>query len=213
MPPKRARRSRFSDLDISAESEESIALAAADPRDYRRDRLEPLEERGDRTHIGGWASVMAPMIDPRILDGAPDRREAMSRTAWASTARWLIALLCVVAASLTGSASGRVSPAHIAAAQDTNPRVDAQRDAARNLLPPHAENAPEGVSWRSVGSNGPQPDPHFDAALSSWETIGWFAENDVGLVFRPDRKPHGLAIRAGYSRAPPTVIGRSRTSA
>jgi hypothetical protein len=153
------------------------------------------------------------MIDPRILDGMPEGRGGVSRTAWASASRWVFALLCVVAAALVGSASGRVSAAQIGAAQDTNPSVDGQRDAGRNLLRPHAEIATKGPIWRSVDPNRSRSDPHSADALSPPQAVVWFSGSDVSPVSCPDRKPHGLAIRDGYSRAPPAVIGRSRTFA
>lgn len=153
------------------------------------------------------------MIDRRILEGMPEGRDGVSRTAWASASRWVFALLCVVAAALAGSVSGLVSAAQIGTAQDTGPSVDAQRDAGRNLLRPHAEIATKGPIWRSVDPNRPQSDPHSADALSPPQAVAWFAGSDIGPVFSPDHEPHGLALRAGYSRAPPTVIGRSRTSA
>jgi hypothetical protein len=153
------------------------------------------------------------MVDKASLGGVSDRRDDASRSAWASAGRWLFALLCVVVASLAGSASGRVSPAQIGAAQDTSPSVDAQRDAGRNLLRPHAEIATKGPTWRSVDPNGPQSDPHSADALSPPQAAVWFSGSDVGPVSCPDCEPHGLAIRDGYSRAPPTAIGRSRTFA
>jgi hypothetical protein len=153
------------------------------------------------------------MIDRRILEGMPEVRDGVSRTAWASASRWVFAILCVVAAALAGSASGRVSPAQIGAAQDTSPSVDTLRDVGRNLLRPHAEIATKGPTRRSIDPNGPQSDPHSADALSPPQAVVWFSGSDVGPVSCPDRSPHGLAIRDGYSRAPPTAIGRSRTFA
>jgi hypothetical protein len=153
------------------------------------------------------------MVDKASLGDVSDRRNVASRPAWVSAGRWLFALLCVVVASLAGSASGRVSPAQVGTAQDTSPSVDAQRDAGRNLLRPHAEISTRGQTWRPVDPNGPKSDPHSADALSPPQAVVWFSGSDVGPVSCPDRKPHGLAIRDGYSRAPPTAIGRSRTFA
>ena len=155
--------------------------------------------------------------DDDILGKAYDRKLMRRLLVYTRPYRSLMygafALLCVVAAALVGSASGRVSPAQIGAAQDTSPSVDAQRDAGRNLLRPHAEIATKTPTWRSVDPNGPQSDPHSADALSPPPAVVRFSGSDIGPVSCPDRAPHGLALRAGYSRAPPTAIGRSRTFA
>lgn len=150
------------------------------------------------------------MVDKASLGGVYDRRDVASRPAWAGAGRWLFALLCVVVASLAGSASGRVSPAQIGAAQDTSPSVDAQRGAVRN---PHAEIVAKAPIWRSGDAGGPQPGPYSAAIPAPRQSVAWLGGNELGSVSSDDREPHRLAVRAGYSRAPPTASGRFRTAA
>jgi len=119
----------------------------------------------------------------------------------------------VVVASLVGSQSNRGSPVQIGAAPDAAPSADAQRDSSRDLLRPHAEVATQGSTYRPIDAGGPQPDPDSVAILTPWQSEVWLAEGEVGPVSSHDHEPPWLAIRAGYPRAPPTTIGRSRTSA
>lgn len=147
------------------------------------------------------------------LDAGPNREDAGIRSVWLRAARSFFAVFCLVVASLAGTAAGRVSPVQIGATHDTTPRADAQRDAGRNLLRPQAEIVTQALIWRSVGAGGPQPDPHPSAVPNFWQSAAWLEEDDVGSAASVDRGRRWLAVRDGYSRAPPTAIGRSRTSA
>lgn len=149
----------------------------------------------------------------RDLDDGPNRRDAGTRPVWLRAARSVFAVFCLVVASLAGTAAGRLSPVQVGATHDTAPRTDAQRDAGRNLLRPQAEIAIQGPSWRFVGAGGPQPDPHPSGDISSTQCVAWLERDEVGFAASVDRCPQGLTLRAGYSRAPPTAIGRSRTAA
>ena len=40
------------------------------------------------------------------------------------------------------------------------------------------------------------------------QSVAWLVGNEPGSVSSHDREPRWLAVRAGYSRAPPTAIGR-----
>jgi len=152
-------------------------------------------------------------LHDRDLDAGPNRQDAGTRSVWLRAARSFVAVFCLVVASLAGTAAGRVSPVQIGATHDASPRADAQRDAGRNLLRPQAEIGTQGPIWRSVGAGGPQPDPHSSAVLNFWQSAAWLEEDEVGSTASVDRVPPWLAVRAGYSRAPPTAIGRFRTAA
>lgn len=164
-------------------------------------------------HAGGGLGIMDSEFHDRDLDDGPNRRDAGTRSVWLRAARSAFAVFCLVVASLAGTAAGRLSPVPVGATHDTIPRADAQRDAGRNLLRPQAEIAVQGPIWRFVGAGGPQPDPHPSADLNCSQSVAWLERDEAGFAASVDRGPQGLTVRAGYSRAPPTVIGRSRTAA
>ena len=157
--------------------------------------------------------MMDTELHDRDLDPGPNRRDVGTRSVWLRAARSLFAIFCLVAASLAGSASGRVSPAPIGAAEDTAARADAQRDAGRSLLRPHAEIVTQGPIRRSGDAGGPNTDSNSGAVLVPWQSVAWLGEDGVGSVASLDCGARWLAVRAGYSRAPPTAIGRIRTAA
>jgi hypothetical protein len=118
----------------------------------------------------------------------------------------------VVAASLAGSVPGRLLPGSIGTAQGTAPSADAQRDSVRNLLRPHTEIVAKAPIWRAVDAGGPPPDSHSGAILAPRQSVASLAGSE-GSASDHDHEPHRLAVRAGYSRAPPTASGRFRTAA
>jgi len=162
--------------------------------------------------VRGGLGMMDIEFHDRDLDDGPNRQDAGTRSVLLRAARSFFAVFCLVVASLAGTATGRVSPVQVGATHDTTPRADAQRDAGRNLLRPQAEVVVQGPIWRSVDAGGPQPDPHPSAALV-FSQSAWLVDDEVGFAASVDRGPQGLTVRAGYSRAPPTAIGRSRTAA
>ena len=162
---------------------------------------------------GGERGKMAPELSDGDLGPEANRRDAGAQSLWSRAARFAFAALCVVVAALAGGASGRLSPASFGAAPGTAPAADAQRDSVRNLLRPHAEIVAKAPIWRAIDAGGPQPEPYSGAILAPRQTVAWLAGNELGSVSSHDRGPRWLAIRAGYSRAPPTVIGRTRTAA
>jgi len=149
---------------------------------------------------------MDPDFRNRDSEARPDRQQSAMAAFWSRAARLAFAILCIVAASLSGSTAGRMSPAQIGAG--TN--VDRHGDAARNLLRPQAEVVAASTKWRAVDSGDRRPDPHSDVVLDTRPPILWIAGSNPGPDTGLDREPHGLIVRAGSSRAPPIVIGRSR---
>lgn len=150
---------------------------------------------------------MHPDSHNRDFEPGPDRQQVRMAALWSRAARLAFAILCVVAASLSGSTAGRVAPAQIGAG------IDHQRDAARNLLRPQAEVVAVSAKWRSADPGDRAPHPHTDGAVERRPTVPWIAGSNVGSDTCLDREPHGFAVRAGFSRAPPMVIGRTRTFA
>jgi hypothetical protein len=158
---------------------------------------------------GNWG-MMERHFGNTNLDGESNRRPA---ALWRRAARLALAALCMVVASLAGVASGRVSLAQIGAVPGTVPSADAPRDSARNLLRPHAEIVAKAPTWRAVDASGPQPDPHSGAILAPRRSVAGLAGSELRSVSDHDHEPRWLAVRAGFSRAPPMAIGRSRTAA
>jgi hypothetical protein len=150
---------------------------------------------------------MDPDVHNRDFEPAPDRQQVGMAALWSRAARLAFAILCIVAASLSGSTAGRVAPAQIGAG------VDHQRDTARDLLRPQAEVVGASAKWRSVDPTDRRPDPHAHGALERRPTVLWIAGSAVSSDTWLDQEPHGLVVRAGSSRAPPMVIGRPRTFA
>lgn len=142
----------------------------------------------------------------------PNRQDAGRRSPWFRAARFVFAALCVVAASLAGSVPGRLLPGSIGTAQGTAPSADAQRDSIRNLLRPHTEIVAKAPIWRAIDAGGPPPDSHSGAIQPPRQGIGSLAGSE-GSASDHDYEPHRLAVRAGYSRAPPTASGRFRIAA
>ena len=163
---------------------------------------------------GGERGKMDRELHDRDLSPAPNRRDAGAQLPWLRAARLVLATLCLVVASLAGNSSGRSSPAAIGAAPDTAPtNADAQRDSVRNLLRPQVEIVAKAPTWRSADPAGPQPDSHTGAIPAPRQGLARLAGAGVDAVSSDIRGPRWLALRAGYSRAPPTAIGRLRTSA
>jgi hypothetical protein len=160
---------------------------------------------------GGERGKMAPELPDGDLGPEANRRDDGARSLWFRAARLVFAALCVVVAALAGGASGRLSPASIGAAPGTAPTADALSESGRNVLRPHAEIVAKAPIWRAIDAGGPQPDPHFGAILAPWQSVAWLAGSELG--FSRERGPRWLAVRAGFSRAPPTAIGRSRIAA
>ena len=140
-------------------------------------------------------------------------RSAGTRFPWVRLAQSLFAVLCLVVVSLGGSVSAGSSSLHVGAPSDKAPGVDTPRDDGRNLLRPKAEVAPERGSWRAINASGSGPDPGPGIVLPAWRDPIWLVEDEVDSPFNAERGPAWLTVRAGYSRAPPTAIGRSRTAA
>ena len=155
---------------------------------------------------------MAPELHDSDLSPEPNRRDDGARSLWFRAARLVFAALCVVVASLAGGAFGRLSPASIGGAPGPAPTADAQRDSVRSLLRPLAEIVAKAPIWGAIDAGGPQPGPYSAAILAPQQAIAWLAGNEPGSVSGHDRG-RSLAVRAGYSRAPPTAIGRSRITA
>jgi hypothetical protein len=109
--------------------------------------------------------------------------------------------------------SGDFPPASIGAASGPAPAADAQRDSVRSLLRPPAEIVAKATIWRSGDGGGPQPGPYSAAIPAPRQSVAWLGGNEPGSVSSHDREPRWLAVRAGYARAPPTAIGRSRIAA
>ena len=152
---------------------------------------------------------MDPDFHTRDFEPGPDRQQVGMAALWGRAGRLAFAILCIVAASLSGSTAGRVSPAQIGA----GPSVDRHGGTARNMLRPQAEVAAVSAKGRSVDPGDRRPDPHSDVVLERRPTVVWIAGSDGGSNICLDREPHGLVVRAGSSRAPPMVIGRPRSIA
>jgi hypothetical protein len=157
------------------------------------------------------------MMTSDIHEGTSSPRQihrgAGTRSLWLRLAQSVFAVLCVVVASLAGSASASSSSLHVGAPSDKAPSIDTPRDYGRNLLRPNAEVAPERTSWRAINASGSGPDPNPGIVLPAWQDSIWLLEGEEGSPFNSERGPAWLTVRAGCSRAPPTAIGRSRTAA
>jgi len=153
------------------------------------------------------------MMISDIHDGRWRHSGAGMRPPWVRLAQSLFAILCLVVASLGGSVSTGSSFLPVGAPSDRAPGVDTPRDGGRNLLRPKAEVAPERGSWRAINASGSSPDPDPGSVLPAWQDFVWLRQDEVDSPFNAERGLAWLTIRAGYSRAPPTAIGRSRTAA
>jgi hypothetical protein len=171
-----------------------------------------IERTSQRSIAGGERGKMDRDFRNGCPDLEPNRQDAGRQSRWFRAARLAFAALCVVAASLAGSVPGRLLPGSIGTAQGTAPSADAQRDSVRNLLRPHTEIAAKAPIWRAIDAGGPPPDSHSGGILAPPQSVASLAGNE-GSASDHDHEPHRHAVRAGYSQAPPTAIGRSRTAA
>jgi len=156
---------------------------------------------------------MVPELHDRDLGPGPDRQALGKGPLWFRAARLAFTALCIVVASLAGGAFGRLSPASIGVAPGPAPTADAQRDSVRSLLRPPAEIVAKAPIWRSGDAGGPQPGPYSAAIPALRQCVAWLVGDEPGSASSHDREPRWLAVRAGYARAPPTAIGRSRIAA
>jgi len=141
---------------------------------------------------------------------AQDDRLDPPRSLWRRIAQSLFAVLCVVAASLAGGASAGNATLQIGAAADKATSADPSRDYGRSLLRPGTEATVERIARRGVDSGGSVPDSGSGAALPARQDFVWLPADEIGFLPSNEYRPDGLTVRAGPSRAPPTMSGRFR---
>jgi hypothetical protein len=145
------------------------------------------------------------MMPSDAQDDRPNRPQSL----WRRAAQAFFAVLCVVAASLAGGASVGNSPLQAAAADKTT-SADPSRGYGCDLQRPNTEVASERSARRGIDSGGSVPDSGSGVAFPARLDFVWLPDDETGFLPSNERRPHRLTVRAGFSRAPPTVIGRSR---
>jgi hypothetical protein len=130
------------------------------------------------------------------------------RSLWRRVAQSLFAVLCVVAASLAGTPAGN-SPLQ-PAASDKATSADSSRDYGRELQKPNREIAAERTAKRGVDGGVSVSDSGSGIAVPTSQDFAWLPDAGAAALPSNERRPAWLTVRAGYSRAPPTMIGRIR---
>jgi GNAT superfamily N-acetyltransferase len=145
---------------------------------------------------------------PMMPSDAQDDRPNRPRSLWRRAAQSFFAVLCVVAASLAGGASVGNSPLQAAAADKTT-SADPSRGYGCDLQRANGEFAAERIARRGI-EGGSVPDSGSGVALPARQDFVWLPDGEIGVLPSNEYRPDWLTVRAGFSRAPPTVIGRSR---
>jgi len=126
-------------------------------------------------------------------------------------ARSILAALCLLGAALAGGAWQGSSPL-LDAAADKTPTAQAALGQSGKLLRPKAGLAVAQAS-REANAGGAGTNPHLAITPNAWLSHPGTAVGPIAFHISAAPAPAGLAIRAGYSRAPPILTGRSRTVA
>jgi len=122
---------------------------------------------------------------------------------WRRVAQAIFAVLCLVAVARTDATLPLGTTA------DRATRADASLDQGRKLLRPKAALTAERV-WRAIDTGGSGSGQDAAVAVLPEREARPLSDDQIGFHSNDERGPARLTIRAGYARAPPPTVARSR---
>jgi len=130
---------------------------------------------------------------------------------WRWFAQSFFAALCLVGASLAGTMPGGISTISAGTVADKAPRADGGLGRVHKVLPPKPALAAQ-RAWRVI-AGGSGFGSSAGAALAERPDPHWLPDERIGFRCCDACAAAWPTIRTACPRAPPTVIGRSRTFA